>query len=74
MEIVEPLLDYLESEGDFVAADYSGEYSEEKEDKKFYEIVMTGNADYLVTGNIRHFPGDPFIITPRDYTERELGR
>jgi len=37
-------------------------------DKVFYEIVMekrkTEDA-YLVTGNIKHFPAKPFIVTPR---------
>ena len=34
----------------------------------FYEVVMEGRKDeeaYLVTGNIRHFPNKPFIVTPR---------
>ncbi|MDZ7792602.1 MAG: putative toxin-antitoxin system toxin component, PIN family [Spirochaetia bacterium] len=74
VEIVGPLLDYLESEGEFVAADYSGRQFEDDEDKKFYEVAVTGGADYLVTGNIRHFPNESLIITPKDFTERELGR
>ena len=74
VEIVEPLLDYIESEGEFVAANYSGRQFEDDEDKKFYEVAVTGGADYLVTGNARHFPNDPLIITPRDFTHKELGR
>ena len=73
VEIVEPLLDYLESEGRFVMANYSGSLFEDDEDKKFYEVAVTGKADYLVTGNIRHFPEAPLIISPRDFIERELG-
>ena len=38
-------------------------------DTVFYEIVMekrkTEDA-YLVTGNIKHFPSEPFIVTPRE--------
>ena len=74
MEMVEPLLDYIESEGEFVAADYSGIRFEDPGDKKFYEVAVTKGADYLVTGNIRHFPNESLIITPREFTEKELGR
>ena len=72
VEIVEPLLDYLESEGRFVVANYSGRQFEDDEDKKFYEVAVTGKADYLVTGNIRHFPIEPLLITPRDFVTRSL--
>ena len=74
VELIEPLLDYFESEGEFVAADYSGIRFEDPGDKKFYEVAVTKGADYLVTGNIRHFPNESLIITPRDFTQKELGR
>ena len=35
----------------------------------FYEVVMEErkNEDaYLVTGNIKHFPIRPYIVTPRE--------
>ena len=37
-------------------------------DRVFYEVVMEERKDedaYLVTGNIKHFPIKPFIVTPR---------
>ncbi len=74
VELVEPLLEYLESEGEFVAADYSGIRFEDPGDKKYYEVAVTGGAAYIVTGNIRHFPNESLIITPRDFTQKELGR
>ena len=33
-----------------------------------YEVVMEKRKEeetYLVTGNIKHFPDEPFIVTPR---------
>lgn len=46
--------------------------SEELKDKKdlpFYEIVMdTRNIDSkLITGNLKHFPKKPYIITPKQF-------
>jgi len=37
-------------------------------DRVFYEVVMEerqAEDAYLVTGNIKHFPEKPFIVTPR---------
>ena len=36
-------------------------------DLPFYEVVMQKRDDdaYLVTGNLRHFPTEPFIVTAR---------
>ena len=42
------------------------------DDAVFYEIVLTArqsNESYLVTGNIRHFPAEPFVVTPREMIE-----
>ena len=46
--------------------------SEELKDNKdlpFYEIVMdTRNIDSkLITGNLKHFPKKPYIITPKQF-------
>ena len=37
-------------------------------DRVFYEVVMEERKEedaYLVTGNMKHFPSAPFIVTPR---------
>lgn len=37
-------------------------------DLVFYEVVMAKREDnaYLVTGNSKHFPHEPFIVTPTE--------
>ena len=37
-------------------------------DLPFYEVVMDKRKDgaYLVTGNLKHFPAQPFIVTARE--------
>lgn len=37
-------------------------------DLVFYEVVMAKREDnaYLVTGNSKHFPHEPFIVTPNE--------
>ncbi len=40
----------------------------EPKDRVFYEVVMEerkSEGAYLVTGNIKHFPAKPYVVTPR---------
>lgn len=37
-------------------------------DRVFYEVIMEERKSeeaYLITGNIKHFPEKPFVVTPR---------
>ena len=41
----------------------------DKNDVVFYEITLSARKDketYLVTGNTKHFPKEPFVVTPRE--------
>ena len=46
----------------------SGMVLPDMKDLPFYEVVLEKRSDdaYLVTGNIKHFPQEPFIVTPRE--------
>lgn len=39
------------------------------DDVVFYEVKMSVEEAYLVTGNIKHFPYKPFIVTPAQMVE-----
>ena len=48
------------------------EYMPDPDNAVFYEIVMEErkNVDtYLVTGNLKHFPEKPFVVTPAEMIE-----
>lgn len=36
----------------------------DQDDIVFYEIRMSVDDSYLVTGNIKHYPEKPFVVTP----------
>ena len=41
----------------------------DQKDIVFYEITLTAKKEkdaYLITGNKKHFPNEPFIVTPRE--------
>ena len=35
----------------------------------FYEVTMSKDDTYLVTGNTKHFPKKPFVVTPAEMVE-----
>ena len=35
-------------------------------DVVFYEVALSKEGSYLVTGNTRHFPKEPIIVTPAE--------
>lgn len=49
----------------------SGVTLPDMKDLPFYEVVLQKREDgaYLVTGNLKHFPHEPFIVTARQILE-----
>lgn len=43
-----------------------GEAFPDPKDVVFYEVRMSKEDAYLVTGNIKHFPQKPFVVTPAE--------
>ena len=67
-EIVSDVIDTITEKGVYVDADSIDIELPDPKDRVFYEVVMEKRKDenaYLVTGNIKHFPVKPFIVTPR---------
>lgn len=38
-------------------------------DVVFYEVTLSKDDAYLVTGNTKHFPKKPFVVTPAEMVE-----
>ena len=62
------LLSAIEKYGILVNPSSSGIVLPDMKDLPFYEVVLEKRDDeaYLVTGNIKHFPKEPFVVTPRE--------
>ena len=68
-EIVDDVIQALKEQGVFIEADNMDYELPDSKDVVFYAIVMEKRKDsdaYLVTGNKKHFPQDPFVVTPRE--------
>ncbi len=63
-ELILPLIDFMKHEGTYINAIPLKEKFTDEDDKKFYEVFISGSADYLVTGNMNHFPKDKQIVKP----------
>jgi putative PIN family toxin of toxin-antitoxin system len=68
-EIIHSLIDYFQATGGLVNPRHITEEFIDEADKKFYEVYKSGGSRYLITGNIKHFPKDDAIITPREFIE-----
>lgn len=67
---VKAVIDVIKYRGLFVAADpIDTAGMPDLDDVVFYAVVMEKRKEtdaYLVTGNIKHFPKEPFIVTPKE--------
>lgn len=65
--MIEYLLLALKKYGILLEPSETGVVLPDLKDLPFYEVVMEKrDADaYLVTGNLKHFPSEPFIVTAR---------
>lgn len=67
-DIIDDVVGELERLGIFVDAEKLDMNLPDPKDRVFYEVVMEERKTedvYLVTGNIKHFPAKPFVVTPR---------
>lgn len=64
---VQPFLEFFEHEGEYVTAGPTAARIPDPGDLPFYEVAVAGGADYLVTGNKRHFAREPFIVSPKEF-------
>ena len=70
--MIDPLLDYIRNEAEYVAAEPSGKKFADEDDKMFYEVAKTGKAKCIVTGNKDHFPKDSIVKSPKEFIEMYL--
>lgn len=71
-QIIEDFVGNIEEIGISIEAETLDVVFTDPKDKIFYEITMEhrkSDETYLVTGNIKHFPAQCFVVTPREMLE-----
>ena len=66
---INALLEWFTTNGRSVTAEPLDDLFIDEADKKFYEVAKFCGA-VLVTGNLKHFPNDPQVMSVTDFMER----
>ena len=68
-DVIKDFLDDFKNRSIFLDAESLNDNIPDPKDIVLYEVVMEGRKSqnaYLVTGNMKHFPKKPFIVTPKE--------
>ena len=69
---LDPILDYLKNEGEYVTAEPTSKRFVDNDDTMFYEVAKTAGARCLVTGNKGHFPNEKIVKSPKEFIDLYL--
>ena len=75
--VVDVILDNLAAQAVFINEEKLDVNLPDPKDVVFYEVVMEARKKqdaFLVTGNLKHFPVERFIVTPRQFLDILLGK
>lgn len=65
-ELVDAILDVILQKGLSLERTKTEEVFTDPKDVVFYEIALSKERAYLVTGNTKHFPATPIVVTPAE--------
>lgn len=71
-DIIKVFLSGLTSQAIFVKAETLDVHFVDESDRKFYEVAVEHRKyaeTFLVTGNLRHYPSESLIVSPREMQE-----
>ena len=66
-EVADALISYIVEHGVEASRVNFDEPMPDEDDRVFYEITLSKEDSFLVTGNLKHYPTSPRIITPADF-------
>ena len=61
------ILDYFSTFGLNIERTPFAELMVDEKYRVFYEVALSKDDSFLVTGNIKHFPSDPKVVTPAEF-------
>lgn len=65
-ELVDAVLDVILQKGFSLERTKTEEVFIDPKDVVFYEISLSKEGSYVVTGNTKHFPVSPIVVTPAE--------
>lgn len=65
-QTINDLIGYMTSLGIFYDRKETNEYLPDPDDIVFYEVSLSVEDSYLITGNLKHFPKNGHVVTPAE--------
>ena len=65
----EALFAYIHKNGVLTERTNFDELFIDEDDRVFYEVALSEEDSFLVTGNLKHYPIDPRVVTPAQMIE-----
>ena len=65
-QLVYAITEQIKSTGLFLDRTQSNEIFPDPKDVVFYEVALSKKDSFLVTGNIKHFPKNPIVVSPAE--------
>jgi probable toxin-antitoxin system toxin component, PIN family len=63
---IDDILDAVTTHGISLDRTKTDEVFQDPKDIVFYEVALSKEGSYLVTGNTKHFPKTPIVVTPAE--------
>lgn len=64
------VINYIQRKGVSSERVHSHEVFEDQDDVVFYEVALSKEDSFLVTGNTKHFPKTPIVVTPLEFLKK----
>ncbi|GHV33583.1 PIN domain-containing protein [Spirochaetia bacterium] len=73
-ELVNDFLEFVKIYGEYIVAEsqdiqFFDESDRRSDDKIFYDVFRSSAANYIITGNKKHYPKEKNILLPREFKE-----
>ena len=68
-ETADALISYIVENGIEASRVSFTESMPDEDDRVFYEVSLSQENSFLVTGNLKHYPTSPRVITPAQFLE-----
>lgn len=64
--LVDAMMEMILEKGIQLDRTKADEIFPDPKDVVFYEVALSKEGSYLVTGNVKHFPKSPIVVTPAE--------
>ena len=68
-DVADSLISYIIENGIEASRVLFAEPMPDEDDRVFYEISLSNEDSFLVTGNLKHYPTSPRVITPAAFID-----